>query len=89
VRPTGVSPGRQRRTARAASPLSTYGPPPSRHGSAIEIERKFLVAEPPSDLARWPATKIEQGYLAVADDGTEVRVRGQIAAAAAITGFAP
>jgi adenylate cyclase len=41
----------------------------------IEIERKFLVAEPPSDLDRWPSTTIAQGYLAVADDGTEVRVR--------------
>jgi adenylate cyclase len=41
----------------------------------IEIERKFLVAEPPSDLERWPSTAIEQGYLAVDEDGTEVRVR--------------
>jgi adenylate cyclase len=41
----------------------------------IEIERKFLVPEPPSDLDRWPSTTIAQGYLAVADDGTEVRVR--------------
>jgi adenylate cyclase len=48
---------------------------PRRYGCAIEIERKFLVAEPPSDLERWPSTTIEQGYLAVADDGTEVRVR--------------
>jgi adenylate cyclase len=48
---------------------------PRRYGCAIEIERKFLVAEPPSDLERWPSTSIEQGYLAVADDGTEVRVR--------------
>jgi adenylate cyclase len=41
----------------------------------IEIERKFLVAEPPSDLERWPSTAIEQGYLAIAEDGPEVRVR--------------
>jgi CYTH domain-containing protein len=40
-----------------------------------EIERKFLVADPPPDLDRHPSTAIEQGYLAVDDDGTEVRVR--------------
>jgi CYTH domain-containing protein len=33
------------------------------------------VSEPPSDLDRWPSTAIEQGYLAIAADGTEVRVR--------------
>jgi adenylate cyclase len=33
------------------------------------------VPEPPSDLDRWPSTTIAQGYLAVAADGTEVRVR--------------
>jgi adenylate cyclase len=42
---------------------------------AIEIERKFLVTEPPGDLDRHRATAIEQGYLAIADDGTEVRIR--------------
>lgn len=41
----------------------------------MEIERKFLVPELPPGLERWPATRIEQGYLAVGDDGTEVRVR--------------
>jgi adenylate cyclase len=41
----------------------------------VEIERKFLVESPPPDLARHPAERIEQGYLAVADDGVEVRVR--------------
>jgi adenylate cyclase len=41
----------------------------------VEIERKFLVPELPQDLERWPATRIEQGYLAIGDDGTEVRVR--------------
>jgi CYTH domain-containing protein len=40
-----------------------------------EIERKFLVDELPADLDRHPATEIHQGYLAVEDDGTEVRVR--------------
>jgi hypothetical protein len=53
-----------------ASTPWAYGPPPGRYGSAIEIERKFLVAEPPSDLEQWPSTSIAQGYLAVGDDGT-------------------
>jgi adenylate cyclase len=43
--------------------------------AAIEIERKFLVPEPPTDLDRHRSTAIEQGYLAIADDGTEVRIR--------------
>jgi adenylate cyclase len=43
--------------------------------SGIEIERKFLVAERPSDLERWPSTAIEQGYLTLGGDGPEVRVR--------------
>ena len=41
----------------------------------IEIERKFLVAERPSDLEGWPSTAIEQGYLTVDQEGPEVRVR--------------
>jgi CYTH domain-containing protein len=47
------------------------GPPPR----GVEIERKFLVAEPPPDLAEHPGERIEQGYLAIAPDGVEVRVR--------------
>ena len=46
-----------------------------RYRCTIEIERKFLVAEPPSDLERWPSTAIEQGYLAITDDRPEVRIR--------------
>jgi adenylate cyclase len=42
---------------------------------AIEIERKFLVPAAPGDLDRHRSTAIEQGYLAIADDGTEVRIR--------------
>jgi len=39
----------------------------------VEIERKFVLTEPPADL---PAGEpIEQGYLAIAPDGVEVRVR--------------
>jgi adenylate cyclase len=55
--------------------------PPWRYGCRIEIERKFLVAEPPEGLDRWPSTPIEQGYLAIAGDGTEVRVRRRAGAA--------
>jgi adenylate cyclase len=42
----------------------------------MEIERKFLVADPP-DLAASKKVEIEQGYLALADDdgGAEVRLR--------------
>lgn len=39
-----------------------------------EIERKFLVEEPPGDLAQWPAERIEQGYVAITGQA-EVRVR--------------
>jgi adenylate cyclase len=38
-----------------------------------EIERKFLVEEPPPDLGA--GMRISQGYLPLAGDGTEVRVR--------------
>src|SRR3954447_6775380 len=40
-----------------------------------EIERKFLVDEPPEELDSSPRTKIRQGYVAVTEGGTEVRVR--------------
>jgi CYTH domain-containing protein len=42
-------------------------------GPRVEIERKFLVARAPGELP--PGERIEQGYLAVAPDGTEVRIR--------------
>jgi CYTH domain-containing protein len=42
-----------------------------------EIERKFLVGEPPAELDRFPHAEIRQGYLAVDEDGTEVRVRSR------------
>lgn len=41
----------------------------------MEIERKFLVRERPPGLERSRSTRIEQGYLAIAGDGTEVRIR--------------
>jgi len=40
-----------------------------------EIERKWLVRDPPDDLSEFPSRHIDQGYLAVDPDGTEVRVR--------------
>ena len=39
----------------------------------VEIERKFLVARTPDPLPE--GEPLEQGYLAVAPDGTEVRIR--------------
>lgn len=43
-----------------------------------EIERKFLVTgELPDDLDQHPSDEISQGYVAIADDGTEVRVRAR------------
>jgi adenylate cyclase len=41
----------------------------------VEIERKFLVDEPPPDLGEHPSSALEQGYLAIHDDGTEARIR--------------
>lgn len=40
-----------------------------------EIERKFLVRHLPADLARFPHAQIEQGYLAIAPEGVQVRLR--------------
>ena len=41
----------------------------------MEIERKFLVRECPPDLKDSPATHILQGYLAITDEGSEIRLR--------------
>lgn len=40
-----------------------------------EIERKWLVDDLPDDLSEYPSRQIDQGYLAIDPDGTEVRVR--------------
>jgi CYTH domain-containing protein len=40
-----------------------------------EIERKWLVNDPPADLTELPSREIDQGYVAIDADGTEVRVR--------------
>jgi adenylate cyclase len=43
--------------------------------SGVEIERKFLVEDLPADLHTHPSAQIDQGYLAITDDGLEVRIR--------------
>ena len=43
--------------------------------SGTEIERKFLVEDVPHDLDAHPSAQIDQGYLAITDDGLEVRIR--------------
>jgi CYTH domain-containing protein len=40
-----------------------------------EIERKFLVGELPPGVDEHPSQPIAQGYLAIASDGVEVRIR--------------
>src|SRR5688572_26583245 len=40
-----------------------------------EIERKFLLDGPPEGLDDRPGTKVRQGYLAITEAGTEVRLR--------------
>ncbi|MFN2475677.1 MAG: CYTH domain-containing protein [Chthoniobacterales bacterium] len=40
-----------------------------------EIERKFLVLTLPANLAQLAHAEIEQGYLAIAADGVQVRLR--------------
>lgn len=44
-------------------------------GAGKEIERKFRVAQLPGNLDECSSSDIRQGYLAVTEDGTEVRVR--------------
>lgn len=40
-----------------------------------EIERKFLLKRLPDDLASYRHREIEQGYLVIATDGVQVRLR--------------
>ena len=44
------------------------------HQRPVEIERKWLVQDLP-DLSRHEGKDVIQGYIAVAADGTEVRLR--------------
>ncbi len=41
----------------------------------VEIERKWLVTEPPPDALAAPSERIEQGYLTIGSDGGETRLR--------------
>lgn len=43
--------------------------------AGVEIERKWLIDEPPAEALAAPGDQIDQGYLAVTEDGTEVRLR--------------
>ena len=43
-----------------------------------EIERKFLVKSLPENLEQYPHKDIVQGYLAITEDGMEVRLRHKI-----------
>jgi len=43
--------------------------------TGFEIERKWLVEDPPATVLAVAGEEIDQGYLAIAADGTEVRVR--------------
>jgi CYTH domain-containing protein len=43
--------------------------------SGVEIERKFLVEAVQPDLDAYPSDRVEQGYLAITDDGVELRIR--------------
>jgi len=43
--------------------------------AGVEIERKFLVDRLPGDLDACPAADIDQGYIAITEDGVEVRIR--------------
>lgn len=40
-----------------------------------EIERKFLVKSLPENLEQYSSKEITQGYIAVSEDGTEIRLR--------------
>ncbi|MDQ6806800.1 MAG: CYTH domain-containing protein [Actinomycetota bacterium] len=41
----------------------------------MEIERKFLIPDPPPGLERFPSSRIEQAYVAIDPAATEVRIR--------------
>lgn len=42
---------------------------------ASEVERKYLVPAVPNTVQAWTATEVRQGYLAIQEDSTEVRIR--------------
>ena len=57
------------------SPSGSAPRAPDRLPAAMEVERKFLLAERPDGLEDHPAQRLEQGYLAIDPAGAEVRVR--------------
>lgn len=48
---------------------------PAENRKNVEIEKKYLVDQAPADLEQYPHQEIAQGYLAVDDQGNEVRIR--------------
>ena len=48
--------------------------------AGVEIERKFIVDDVPAALAQVPGERVSQGYLAIGENGFEVRVRRRGAA---------
>ncbi len=71
---------RRRPTSRSARGLRQLGRTRTCRVSAArnahrEIERKFLVRELPADLAAYPHVAMAQGYLVIAPDGVQVRLR--------------
>lgn len=51
----------------------------SQPSQPLEIERKFLITKLPDNLEKYDNTTIRQGYVAVAEDGSEMRVRAMSA----------
>jgi CYTH domain-containing protein len=43
--------------------------------SDFEVERKWLVEHVPEEILAYPAQRIEQGYLVIGAEGSEVRLR--------------
>jgi CYTH domain-containing protein len=43
--------------------------------AAVEIERKYVLPAAPPELEQVPGERIQQGYVAIDEDGVEVRVR--------------
>jgi len=54
---------------------SPRGGEKSKEQKPKEIERKFLISSLPDDLDQYPYRDILQGYVVIAEDGTEVRLR--------------
>ncbi len=53
--------------------MSEFGPEAVKNPK--EIERKYLVTTLPENVQEYPREHIHQGYVAIGEDGTEVRLR--------------